>query len=193
MPVNITQDYSSLLALLDRPIAFHRVFVTVTGSVLAGLMLSQGVYWHPRGSAADNWFWKTQAEWKEETGMSRPEQETARRKLRQVKTEEGVHIWEEELRGVPAKMHYRVNISALFQCIVEVAPQYAGFQHTSMLDSDKQVGGNPADLNAAIPQTLYTETTTDINAKSKKRATRTPESRDRRNYRPDEYKDIILG
>ena len=33
-----------LLQLLDRPIAFHRCFVTLTGSVTAALMLSQALY-----------------------------------------------------------------------------------------------------------------------------------------------------
>jgi hypothetical protein len=34
-----------LIDLLDRPIAFHRIFVELTGSVLAAVMLSQAFYW----------------------------------------------------------------------------------------------------------------------------------------------------
>jgi hypothetical protein len=33
----------SVLALLDRPIAFHRAFATLTGSATAGLLLSQAI------------------------------------------------------------------------------------------------------------------------------------------------------
>jgi hypothetical protein len=185
--MNITPDYTNLLSLLDRPIAFHRVFVTVTGSVLAGLMLSQGVYWHPRGSASDNWFYKTQAEWEKETGMSRYEQEGARKKLRQVKSPDDEPIWEEELRGVPAKMYYRVNVNALFGCII----QYGEFPHTSMQETSEQDSGNPTDLNVGNPRTFYSKTTTDISAKKGKRPTRA-QGKGGNPYRPDEYADIII-
>ncbi|SRR6266498_2401667 len=95
--------------LLDRPIAFHRCFAALAGSALAGLMLSQAVYWANRHTtvARGGWFWKTQAEWYEETFMTRSEQETARKRLR----ERG--FIEERRRGVPAKIHYRVCFEAI--------------------------------------------------------------------------------
>ena len=69
--------------LLDRPIAFQRVFVTLTGSVTAALMLSQAVFWNKRVSVEkDGWFYKTIDEWQDETGLTRYEQETARKKLK---------------------------------------------------------------------------------------------------------------
>ena len=52
----------SLLDLLDRPIAFHRVFVTITGSLAAGVMLSQALYWSRRTKDPEGWFYKTQPE-----------------------------------------------------------------------------------------------------------------------------------
>lgn len=185
MSVKITQDYSNLLALLDRPIAFHRVFVTITGNVLAGLMLSQAVYWHPRGSAEDNWFYKTRDEWEAETGMSRYEQEGARKKLRQVKTADDVPIWEEELRGVPARMYYRVNITALFECIIEAAPQLGEIPPTSRRESSHLVGDNSADKYAENPPSLYTETTSDISAKKQMRPPRARKAG--KSYKPENY------
>lgn len=172
MPVNITQDYALLLSLLQQPIAFHRVFVTVTGGVLPALMLSQAVYWHPRGSMDDNWFYKTQAEWERETGMTRWEQETARKKLRTLKSPSNAHVWHELLRGVPAKLHYRVDIAALFECIA----QYVVIPHTSLLDDNKQAGGDATNKNVGSPQALYTETTSDNSAKSGKRPPRAHKS-----------------
>ncbi len=42
-------DSKAILAviaeMLDRPIAFHPVLAKISGSVTAGLMLSQAVYW----------------------------------------------------------------------------------------------------------------------------------------------------
>ncbi len=44
---------SDLGDLLDRPIAFYRVFVMITGSVTGALMLSQAVYWSKRTDDAE--------------------------------------------------------------------------------------------------------------------------------------------
>jgi hypothetical protein len=90
-----------VLELLDRPIAFHRVLATITGSVAAGLMLSQALYWtrikRRDQPESDGWFYKTQAEWEEETALGRSEQETARKRLRQTS------FWQETRRGLPAQ------------------------------------------------------------------------------------------
>ncbi len=114
----------NLTELLDRPIAFHRALVSVVGGgVLPALLLSQAIYWTKRTSDPDGWFWKTQAEWEEETGMGRREQENARAKLRQT------HFWKEELRGLPAKMYFKVDLDRLAATLLGEPCQ------TSMADS----------------------------------------------------------
>lgn len=130
---------------LDRPIAFHRAFVDLTGSITAALMLSQAVYWTKRSSSGDGWFWKVQEEWTEETGMTRYEQETARKKLNKF------DFWKEEKRGIPAKLFYHVDFDKLDQALS--ANKYAGIPHTGMGESRKLDGGNPAGY--------YTESTTE--------------------------------
>jgi hypothetical protein len=96
----------AFLSHFDRPIAFHRSFVTITQSVNAALMLSQLVYWTLR-KEPDEWIYKTRDEWTEETGLTRREQENARRVLRDRE------LIEESLHGVPATMNFRVRLSAL--------------------------------------------------------------------------------
>lgn len=93
--------------ILDRPIAFHRVFVTITGSITAALMLSQAIYWTRRTGDNEGWFWKTQEDWEKETGLTRHEQELARNRL--LKTT----FWKEARRGAPAKLYYFVDERAL--------------------------------------------------------------------------------
>lgn len=95
----------------DRIIAFHRVYVDVTGSVASALMLSQAVYWTPRAEAREGWFYKTREEWTAETGLSRREQESSRKRLREL------GILEEERRGVPAQLWYRVNMERLEELV----------------------------------------------------------------------------
>jgi hypothetical protein len=67
----------------SRVVAYHPSFAAIAGGVTAGLFLAQLFYWHDKGSDPDGWIYKTQAEWEEETGLSRWEQETARRRLRE--------------------------------------------------------------------------------------------------------------
>lgn len=96
-----------LLSLFDRPIAFHPGFVKLTGSVNAALMLSQAFYWTKRTKAeTDNWFYKSREQWENETCLNRREQENARKLLR------ATGFWEEERKGNPARMYYRINVQA---------------------------------------------------------------------------------
>ena len=103
-----------LLQLLDRPIAFHRCFVNLTGSVTAALMLSQALYWQQRAKSDDGWWFKTRDDWTEETGMTRREQEGARKKLRNL------GILREDLRGVPATLWYKVDETRLLEAIANL-------------------------------------------------------------------------
>jgi hypothetical protein len=97
------QQNGGALALFDRPIAFHRIFVTWTGSIKAALMLSQLVYWSKHTKDPQGWIYKTRNEWWEELGMNRREQEGAREILKK----EG--FIQEKRAGHPAKVHFRVN------------------------------------------------------------------------------------
>lgn len=122
--------------ILDRQVAFHRRFVDITGSINAALMLSQGVYWQSRNEDGEWWF-QTREKWTEETGMTRDEQETARKKLREC------DFWHEELRGVPAKLYYKVDLDKLFAGVV--------YDKIDLLKSLLLVGDNPANRQGEIP------------------------------------------
>ncbi|MCB1776535.1 MAG: hypothetical protein KDI50_03775 [Candidatus Competibacteraceae bacterium] len=65
-----------------QPITFHRIFVDITGSINAALMLSQAIYWTNRlKPERDGWFYKTREDWQAETGLTRHEQDKARQRL----------------------------------------------------------------------------------------------------------------
>ena len=92
-----------LLQVLDLPVSFHRCLVPITGSVTAALLLSQAICTAQEADpASEGWFRKSQDEWAEDTGLSRWEQETARRVLRDA------GFMEERRFGMPAKLWYRV-------------------------------------------------------------------------------------
>lgn len=157
---------------LDRPIAFHRAFVKLTGSVTAALMLSQAMYWSKRTkSDGEGWFYKTGAQWEEETGLTRREQEFARKTLRSFS------FWKEKLRGVPAQMYYRIDITALSNELLRFSegqePNQKPNEITRLHESAKLVctkapnknGGNVQTSKAESAQ-LYTKTTTEITTKT---------------------------
>ncbi|WP_227317461.1 conserved phage C-terminal domain-containing protein [Cedecea davisae] len=150
---------SALIQLLDRPIAYQPSFAQLrVGKVKAGpaaaVLLSQFVYWHNRMDGS--WIYKTQAEIKRETGLSRDEQETARRRL------VALGVVEEELRGVPATLHYRVNPERLEELLllsVQQTRQIAATPQTRLRHSPKPDCGNSPNKNAASPQTSLREPT----------------------------------
>jgi DnaD/phage-associated family protein len=145
------------LKLLDRPIAFHRVFVTLTGGVTSALMLSQAWYWSQRTTDPSGWFYKSAKEWQEETGLSVQEQRTARKRLGQFEW------WQEEKRkahGAPT-IHYRLNINAFAKHLTEVVEQ----QQMDMLDAtdgNVEINKSMDMLDATNPINIdYTKTTTE--------------------------------
>ena len=104
-------DNSWIKQILDRPIAYHRIFAKICGSVNAGVMLSQAYYWEQRVSSPDGFFYKTQIEWEEETCLSRKEQETCRKILK------ALGFWEEKLEGIPCRLYYRLDTDKLLEKI----------------------------------------------------------------------------
>ena len=102
----------SLISLMDRPIAFQRAFVRLGAGITGALMLSQAVYWAGRTRNQDGWFYKDQQEWEEETGLTRREQEKARRALRSI------GVLEEVRKGVPARLYYRVNTAEIEKALL---------------------------------------------------------------------------
>jgi hypothetical protein len=152
---------------LDRPIAFHPVFAKLTRSVNAALLLSQAVYWTKR-IPAGKWFYKTMKEWEEETTLSRHEQEGARKILRQLS------FWQEERRGVPAKMYFRVDIAALYNELLsskDTQRARSRLPESGKLDFRKAANRNAGRQQSGLLKTgnLYkgiSETTTENTSKT---------------------------
>lgn len=160
---------SSLIQLLDRPIAYNPAFAKLkAGKVKAGpvaaVFLSQMVYWHNRMDGG--WMYKTQADIAMETALTRDEQETARKRL------VALGVLEEERRGVPATMHYRINAERLEALLVETTQpaksvnkaktRMGDFQNvetpqSGLVQSRKQDCGNAANKSVEPPQTSMGE------------------------------------
>ncbi|HCM5461790.1 TPA: conserved phage C-terminal domain-containing protein [Klebsiella aerogenes] len=156
---------STLIQLLDRPIAYNPAFAKLrAGKVKAGpvaaVFLSQMVYWHNRMDGG--WMYKTQADIASETALTRDEQETARKRLI------ALGVLEEDRRGVPATMHYRINAERLEALLIEMAKpakkvtkdksRLRGVQNvetpqSGLVQSRKLDCGDAANKNVEMPQT----------------------------------------
>lgn len=167
------EEVKSLLSELGgRPIAFHRSYVRVGGSINAALMLSQAMHWSKNEAAIarGGWFYKTSREWEAETGLTRREQETARKKLK----ERG--LLEEELRHVPAKLYYRVNLDRLAELLLAEATDNQ--EKTSLAEECA-----PAPMSQADAQNRL-----DDGGKRQTITKRTSQNTSERTYKEDKYK-----
>lgn len=136
----------NLISLLaEKPIAYHRPLIRKFG-IVPGIFLGQLLYWQGRGSKGE-WVYKTQAEMKEETCLSRQNQETARKKL----IEAGV--LEEKLAGIPAQLHFRVNLAKLAECLA-----ISSLRETSKLDCEKPANSDAGNQQSITENTQETTT-----------------------------------
>lgn len=90
------------------------LYIGGLGSVLginAGILLSQLLYWIGKGSNKEGWIYKTAKDIRDETGLTRSNQETAIEKLLQH------GIIDFKLAQVPAKRHFRINMAKLHQLL----------------------------------------------------------------------------
>jgi hypothetical protein len=130
-------------------VAYQRAIAHAVGDALAGLFFSQLWYWAGRQPEdRDGWFFMTQEQLFAETALSRREQETSRRKLREL------GILEEDLRGHPAKLWYRVNVPAVIQLLENSPrPQFGGKRQTSLYENAKLARTNPPNKYGGKRQT----------------------------------------
>ncbi len=155
-----------------RTIAYKTDLAHLCGSVTAGLLLSQLWYYTNQATVKerDGWFWKTAEELKAETGMGRYELEKARKTLK------GMGLLQEELRGVPATIWYRLDKERLYallhayakgtyrggeavtaptnQFAVNQQTENAVNQQTGLVETSKPDCYKPADKVAIKPESI---------------------------------------
>ena len=115
-----TADWNDMVMvaeMLGPSVAYHRALAGIAGGVHAGLMLSRALYLtrlqHRR--QLDAWVCNSAARWSEEIGLTRREQETARRDLGRA------GVWEETLRGIPPSLVARVRLDCLLSLLTDGA------------------------------------------------------------------------
>ena len=88
-----------LQALNQRPVAYYPIYAEITGSVTAGILLSQLMYWF----AKKDKIYKTNNEMQEEIHFTDKQFKNAKQKVNQLPF---IHITKE---GIPAKTYYEID------------------------------------------------------------------------------------
>lgn len=98
---------SEFLNDVGRVVSYYPGIRKITGSTTASILLCNLFYWSDKGHNEDGWIYKTMDELAEETGMSRDEIMTARKKL----VERG--LLEERNDRINHRMYYRVLVDEM--------------------------------------------------------------------------------
>ena len=141
---------SEMLKNTGRVIAYRPNLARLFGGVIAEVFFEQIFYWQDK-SDSELGVYKTQEELEIETGLSRKEQETARKLLR----EKGVLI--ETHKRLEHRMYYKIDCEKLDELLAALANDTN--EHSRMPESDIREGDKVAFVNTRDYNTrLHTNT-----------------------------------
>lgn len=104
--------FSESINAVGRPITYYPIIAKALGSVKTGIFVSNFLFWDGKQKDNEGWIFKKQVEITDETGLSRTEQENARKRLVQLE------ILEQKKKGIPPKLYYRFNWKTLDNVIM---------------------------------------------------------------------------
>lgn len=102
-----------LLSNMGTAVTYWPSFAHALDDLCAALFLSNFLFWQGKQHDPDGWIFKRQADILVETGLSRPRQESARKRLREL------GILEEKRTGQPALLYYKFDWKRAEQIVVE--------------------------------------------------------------------------
>lgn len=142
----------------DEYVKYYPQLCPIMGGASPTLFICLFIGWTGNQKDPDGWIYKSQADITRETGLTRAEQETARRELKRR------GLLDEKKKGIPCQLYYRPNRDRIniawenFRKSQEYQ-QIAENQQTSLRENDKQGRGKPANKVAGNPHaTPYTTT-----------------------------------
>lgn len=145
---------TDFLVNIGQPVGYYPKLTKITGGVKETLFLCQLLYWEGRQADPERWIYKTQEEIEEETGLTRKEQETARKNLK----DKG--FIEEKYAGIPRKLYYRVKLAKINSAWeAYLANNNVQNGHAGMYKTDMQGCPNGASKDVQTVQTITENTT----------------------------------
>jgi hypothetical protein len=106
----------------------NRIFGNLETAIFVGLLFKLYNY----ESNDEGWIYKTQKEIERETGLNRHQQEKARKTLKKYK------VLEEQRRGTPAKLYYKIN----WDLLDKIISYYEPIENEDELESEQTPEGS---------------------------------------------------
>jgi len=152
-------DQSVIDAILSEEIVAYR---SILGRALKGattaLLLSQLLYMRRYFGGDDGWFYVTQERLQYKTGLTRYEQSTARRNLKDA------GVMTEKRAGVPCRLWYKLNDKAIADLVVEQARIDKELQ-SSLLETHKLDSGKSTNKTKGLSRTINSNKKEEIKSK----------------------------
>jgi hypothetical protein len=119
--------------MLGRPVAYFPIFASKLGGVTPAVMFCQLSHWYRIEAIRewDGWIYKTTQDMYDETGLTRWEQETARKRL------VSVGVIETKVKGIPPKMNYRIRWETFESLWGNPSNQFVGKPQINEMESTK--------------------------------------------------------
>lgn len=104
MSKKVETNYNSLLIkqMAQRPILFNAALARLADSAVAGLFMSELLFWWGKGSYP-GWIYKTIQEIQSDTALTRSEQDRA------IKIWKRMGVLSVELRGIPRRRFFKID------------------------------------------------------------------------------------
>src|SRR5476651_652261 len=97
----------SFLRQTGTSVVYRPMLVAITGSINATIFFDQLIYWSEGLKKSNEWIYMTQEVILGRTGLTRYEQEGARKKLKFR------GLLDEKYSGVPRKLYFKLNVDAI--------------------------------------------------------------------------------
>ena len=140
-----------LLALNQQPIAVYPIYIDITGSLTAGVLLSQLLYWDSKMKG--NEFYKNDSELMQETRLTQSEFKTAKKMISQLSF---MHI---ERKGTQFRTYYAVDHDELLVVLRRFSSSFT-YQLGSRLSTSQRGVNLRTIIGTENTQEITTENTT---------------------------------
>ena len=127
MTTKRNKNYNSLImqAFGEKPVAFNPMLAEVARCPMAGLFLSQLLFWWGKGSRREGMIFKTIKEMQSETHLSRSRQSRA------IAIWKKLGVVEVEYHDVPRRRYFRINEDRLIELLERISGRGYGAENDS--------------------------------------------------------------
>lgn len=144
-------------SMFQRAVSFSPALARFLDSRRAAIFLAQAVFWVGKSTHHETAFYKSQAEWEDETTLTPHEQRKVRERLADY------DWWHEERKGLPAKLWYDVDITLLRRDFLAWQESVQSGSDDDLTSSERrsQLDTNEFNNSRSTPLTSNTESTTE--------------------------------